>query len=149
MWLPNMVNIESMCVVYRLQDWQHHINIACGVSWSSSWTVEMNKGNPTGYTAVPSTTCPPTVDTEDYQPAAPSYPQFPSAQPPPAYYDDPASKLFVQFTLKTVQRISFFVIGYSSAIRSLLNQTTFFFFFYIRAFFPPEYRRNKWSGSRD
>ena len=67
----------------------------------------MNKGNPTGYTAVPSTACPPTVDTEDYQPAAPSYPQFPSEQPPPAYYDDPASKLFVQFTLKAVQRISF------------------------------------------
>ena len=85
----------------------------------------MNKGNPTGYTAVPSTACPPTVDTEDYQPAAPSYPQFPSAQPPPAYHDDPASKLFVQFTLKAVQRISFFVIGYSSATLVSRGQTLF------------------------
>ena len=53
----------------------------------------MNKGNPTGYTAVPQTAYPPTANTEGYQPAAPSYPP----QPLPAYYDDPASKLFGQF----------------------------------------------------
>ena len=56
----------------------------------------MNKGNPTGYTAVPQTAYPPTADTEEYQPAAPSQPRF-TSQPPPTYYDDPASKLFDQF----------------------------------------------------
>ena len=38
----------------------------------------MNKENPTEYTAVPQIAYPPTVDTEEYQLAAPSY-------PPPSY----------------------------------------------------------------
>ena len=72
----------------------------CALQWQLL-SERMDKGNPTGYTPVPSTGYPEgyppqTVNPEGYQPAAPSIvaqPPAPQPAPPPAY--TPPSKLLI------------------------------------------------------